>query len=97
VIQRIAARLRFILAQRTGATMPRPPARAASFEDRLVDACRAIDTADLLRTRDLGHEIGGVVPDLMTAIDTALIERDVEICPCGASPNRPHTRTCKES
>ncbi len=77
MIQRIAARLRFILAQRSGATVPRPPARAASFEDRLLDACRQLDTGDLLHARDKGREVGGVLPALMTAIDTALRERGI--------------------
>ncbi|GII88211.1 hypothetical protein Ssi03_62010 [Sphaerisporangium siamense] len=98
----IVAYLRMILARRPSADRFRPhltttPTRTPDFEAAMRTICRGLETDDLIRRRDRGFELGGVLPAPMAAIDAVLRERGVQICPCGASPNRPHTRTCKEA
>jgi hypothetical protein len=104
VIRRILQRLRLLMAWRSRAALPRPPAVPAQpykiipLGRLLLGACRETPTDELLRVWDEGHELGGVLPDLLGAVGIVLREeRGIEVCPCGASPNRLHTRTCKET
>lgn len=73
-----------------------PPADPGLRDAAIADA-RTHTTERLIAKHDEGARFGGVLPDVMSAIEAVLEERGVRLCSCGAPlPGGVHETVCQE-
>lgn len=73
-----------------------PPADLGLRDEAIANA-RQMSTEELIARHNDGARMGGVLPDVMAAIETVLEERGVPLCSCGAPlPDGVHETACQE-
>ncbi|MGW5259619.1 hypothetical protein ACWEQG_01510 [Microbispora sp. NPDC004025] len=73
-----------------------PPADPG-LRDEAIAKARQMPTEALVARHNVGARYGGVLPEVMAAVEVVLEERGVPLCSCGAPlPDGVHEAVCQE-